>query len=145
MKQFFLWAGLVLALYAGLGAGAYFTEEAAAKKILIAIDVSASLEDVKYKLPDTLAFLSGIRHAQYKIVTNSSNNQLRVLQDWSPRLDLEEVTQKVIKIKMYATLDLHKLVEFDEIKSADQIVFVTNATDTQVLKNTPRSSIVEVR
>jgi hypothetical protein len=141
MKAFALWAALLVALYAGLGAGTHLTRSAAEEKILVAVDVSGSLEDVKADLPQALDFLRARRYARFKIVTNSANRSLRVIQDWSRDLNLAAVE----RIVMYTTFDLSTLLEFDEVKTADLIVFVTNAPDTSVLDGVPRSRIVRVK
>ncbi len=141
MKAFSLWAGIFILLFAGVSLGAHFTRSVAAEKILVAVDVSGALEDAKYRLPQALAFLEHKRYAQFKIVTNSANHSLRVLQDWDDALDLAAVT----RIKMYAPLDLRPLLEFDEVRTATLIVFVTNAADTGPLANVPRSRIVRVK
>jgi hypothetical protein len=141
MKAFSLWAGIFILLFTGVSLGAHFTRSAVAEKILVAVDVSGSLEDVKHRLPRALAFLEGKRYAQFMIVTNSANRSLRVIQDWAPTLDLAAVE----RIKMYAPLDLTPLLAFEELSTADLIVFVTNAEDTGALSNVPRSRIVRVR
>lgn len=141
MKAFALWAGLILLLFTGLGLTAHLTRSVTAEKILVAVDVSGSLEDVKHRLPQALAFLEAKRYAQFKIVTNSANRSLRVIQDWAPALDLASVE----RIKMYAPLDLNLLLQFDEVKTADSVIFVTNAEDTTPLAGVPRSRIVRVR
>ena len=141
MKAFSLWAVLFLLLFTGLGLGAHFTRSVTAEKILVAVDVSGSLEQTKHRLPQALSFLENRRYAEFKIVTNSANNSLRVLQEWSPDLDLAAVSA----IKMYAPLDLSPLLDFPEVKTADMIVFVTNAQDTRPLENVPHSRIVRVR
>jgi hypothetical protein len=141
MKAFVLWAGILVACYAGLGATTHLTQSVTEEKILIAIDVSVSLDEAKARLPQALEFLKSRRYAQYKVVTNSLNHSSRVLQEWSDRLDLAPVEQ----IKMYTTLDLKTFLEMDDVKTANFIVFVTNAEDTSVLAGVPRSKIVRVK
>jgi ribonucleotide monophosphatase NagD (HAD superfamily) len=141
MKAFALWAGILVACYAGLGATTHLTQSVTEEKILIAIDVSGSLDEAKARLPQALEFLKSRRYAQYKIVTNSPNHSLRVLQEWSDRLDLAPVE----RIAMYTTLDLKTLLELDDVKTADVVVFVTNASDTSALSGVPRSKIVRVK
>jgi hypothetical protein len=46
---------------------------------------------------------------------------------------------------MYAPLDLAPLLDFDDVKTADLVVFVTNAADTTALQAVPRSRIVRVQ
>jgi hypothetical protein len=141
MKQFFLWLGILVLVYTGLSAGAYFTASAHAKKILIAVDVSASLEDVKDRLPEALAGATAAPYAEFEIVTNSPNNSHRLIQSWSAALNWEAVE----KIKMYETLDPAALLDFADVKTADEIVFVTNAANVSALQNVPRSIIVRVK
>jgi hypothetical protein len=141
MKAFSLWAALFLLLFAGLSLGAHFPRSLDRQKILVAVDVSGSLGTAKHRLPAALAFLENKRYAEFKIVTNSANHSLRVLQEWSPTLDLAAVEH----IAMYAPLDLSLLLDFPEVKTADAVIFVTNAEDTSVLDNVPRSRIVRVR
>jgi ribonucleotide monophosphatase NagD (HAD superfamily) len=141
MKAFALWAALLVAVYAGLSAGSHLTRSAAVEKILVAVDVSGSLEEAKMRLPQALDFLRGRRYARFKIVTNGPNKSLRVVQDWSPDLDLSAVE----RIAMYTTLPLKALLEDPDVKTADLVVFVTNAPDTGALSGVPRSRIVRVR
>jgi len=141
VKRFLIWTGLVVLLFALLGAGSHLARSASREKVLVAIDVSVSLEEYKHRLPAALAFLSHNPYAEFKVVTNSPNRELAVLQDWSPGLDLTAVRQ----IKMYTVFPLEKLLEFDEIRTADRIVFVTNQQDTEALEAVPRSRIVQVR
>ena len=141
MKQFFLWAGLLLVLYGALAAGSQMSQAVDRQKVLIAVDVSGSLGDAKQRISDALSFLREKRFTDYKIVTNSPNRELRVISDWSPALNLAAI----VKISMYTELPLQRLLEFEEISSADEIIFVTNARDVGILKNIPRSRIVDVR
>ncbi len=141
MKAFALWAALLVVVYAGLGAGTALTRSASEEKILVAVDVSGSLENAKADLPRALDFLRSRRYARFMIVTNSPNRSLRVVQDWSTDLNLDAVE----RMAMYETLDPSVLREFDEVKTADLIVFVTNAADTSALEGVPRSRIVRVK
>jgi hypothetical protein len=159
MKQFAVWAGLLVILYGALAAGSQLSGALNPQNILIAIDVSASLDASKYRLPQALAFLKEKAFTKFGIITNSPSRELRTITKikplqsseykfgWIPVEKLDNYLAAVMNIKMYTTFDLNKLLEFefDEINSADEIIFVTNARDVSVLKKIPRSRIVEVK
>ncbi|MBN1524113.1 MAG: hypothetical protein JW904_06520 [Spirochaetales bacterium] len=138
MKQLFVWAGIFIVFYAGLAAGTHFTRATNAKKILLAIDVSGTMESEKQKLSGTLSFLEQSPYVQYKIVTNSPNMRLQLLQDWSSVPDFGAVSA----ITMYVPLSLEKLAGIAGQAGADEIIFITNAADTSALRNIPDSRII---
>lgn len=141
MKQFLIWAIILIALYAGYTALNQLYEAAHPKQILVAIDVSLSLEPVKSKLPQALAFLQEIPYARFKIVTNSPNRDLKVIQDWDSQLNLD----KVIKIPMYTTFSLEEFLNLPELKTADRVIIVTNSPSTAVFNKLAHVEVINIK
>ncbi|RPJ07743.1 MAG: hypothetical protein EHM28_06180 [Spirochaetaceae bacterium] len=141
MKAFFLWAGIFAAAYVGLSAGTHLTQSAVSHRILVAVDVSGSMEAYKHRLPEVLASLGSVPYSKFKIITNSPNLQYQVIQDWSDKMDFSHL----IQIKMYAPLDLEKLINSPDIASADEVIFITNSSDTGKLAGVPKSRIINVK
>jgi len=141
MKQFLIWATILIALYAGFTVLNQLYEAANPKHILVAIDLSLSLEPVKSKLPQALSFLKDIPYARFKIVTNSPNRDLKIIQDWDSQLNLD----KVIKIPMYTNFSLEEFLNLPELKTADRVIIVTNSPSTALFNKLSHVQVVSVK
>jgi lipase chaperone LimK len=143
MKHFFIWLGVFLALFAGLGLGYHFYLSASGARVFVAVDVSLSLDQAKPKLKALLVELGGRPYTRYMVVTNSSSRAQRLVQAWQAGITPDTV-RKLMEIAMFDTLPLAPLREFSEKDEADEVLFLTNAADTSALSGVARSRVVRV-
>jgi len=140
MKQFLIWLAIIFLLFVGVSVYYHITLIANSYKIFVGVDVSGYMDDVKLKIPSQLSYLTGKMYTQYTLATNRSKKSERMIHSWQPELQIEEITN----IKMFSNLDLKVLLDFPEIKEADEIIIISNAKDVSMLQGFGNLGIVRI-
>lgn len=131
MKQFAIWLAIFLLLFGGLSGFYHFYLSSTPQRVLVAIDVSESMNDYKLQIHDKLDFLRQRKYTEFAVITNSTSKKYQLLHDWQTALDTDQISQ----INMYTNLELSGFLENEKIRQADEIIFVTNSKHTDEIKN----------
>jgi hypothetical protein len=102
------------------------------KKLIIAVDESFKMNNLKPRIREQLNSLKGRNYTIYSLVTSQ-----RIIHDWETRPSLDD-------FQPFGPRDFEQMIDIIEPLSgeADEIIIITNAKDISLLTQINKSNII---
>ncbi len=132
MKQFIIWLIIFLAMYSGISIYYHQYLISNPKKLIIAVDESFKMNNLKPRIREQLNSLKGRNYTIYSLVTSQ-----RKIHDWETRPSLDD-------FQPFGPRDFEQMIDIIEPLSgeADEIIIITNAKDISLLTQINKSNII---
>jgi hypothetical protein len=137
MKRFLAWLAVALLLYGGLSLSFHTRLSAHPRRIAVGVDTGFEMQAARDAVAREIRGLSGLRYARYSLFTDKAT-----VHGWKEELDSSAA------LAFYGPRDLEALADparHPELREADRVVIVTNASDVSALRGLHGLEVVRPR
>ena len=137
MKRYLLWLLITACLFAGIAVPSHLYLGAHPRQIVVAVDTSYDMQGARQGVEQALADLAGTRYARFSLLTDKVK-----VHGWQESLDPGRA------LSFYGPRDLAALADakrYPELAAADEVVVITDASDTSALAGLRGLRVMTVR